>query len=162
MKLLISRDTSDSCTRFTVYDESERLLFNIKGKEGGAVRKIKAFTPDDKCVFKISATPEIGSTVGYNVVTPNSAFAVTVKLKASEMTLKIHGAKLFFKGSILERRFELTDVSSKALAFHKPEAGKRGQYTLEIYDETQTINLLAVSVCADLISFSDSAAMCRA
>ena len=162
MKLLISRDTNDVYTRFAVYDQYEQLLFEIAGKEGTAVKKIKAFTLDGKCAFKISATPEIGSTIGYNIVTPNSAFAVTIKLKASEMTLKIHGAKLFFRGNLLNRSFELTDVSSKVLAFHKPEAGKRGQYTLEIYDESQIFNLLAVSICADLISFSDSAAVCRA
>lgn len=162
MKLLISRDTNDVYTRFTVYDQYENLLFEIAGKEGAAVKKIKAFTPEGKCAFKISATPEIGSTIGYNVITLSSAFAVTVKLKAANMTLKIHGAKLFFKGSLLNRSFELTDVSSKTLAFHKPEAGKRGQYILEIYDETQMLSLLAVAICADLISFSDSAVMCRA
>lgn len=162
MKLLISRDTNDVYTRFAVYDQYEQQLFEIAGKEGTAVKKIKAFTLDGKCAFKISATPEIGSTIGYNIVTPSSAFAVTIKLKASEMTLKIHGAKLFFRGNLLNRSFELTDVSSKVLAFHKPEAGKRGQYTLEIYDESQILNLLAVSICADLISFSDSAAVCRA
>lgn len=162
MKLLISRETSDVYARFVVYDEFENLLFDIAGKEGTAVKKIKAFNPDGRCCFKISATPEIGSTVGYNVLTAGSAFAVTVKLKASNMTLKVHGAKIFFKGNLLSRSFELTDVSSKTLAFHKPEAGKMGQYTLEIYDEAQMLSLLAVSICADLISFSDSAAVCRA
>ena len=100
MKLLISRDTNDVYTRFAVYDQYEQQLFEIAGKEGTAVKKIKAFTLDGKCAFEISATPEIGSTIGYNIVTPNSAFAVTIKLKASEMTLKIHGAKLFFSAVI--------------------------------------------------------------
>lgn len=162
MKLLISRDTSDAFTRFSVFDECENLLFQIKGKESAAVRKFKAFTEDGNCIIKISATPEIGGTIGYNVVTAQSAFAVTVKIKASETTLKIHGAKLFFKGNLLERCFEISDVSSKVLAFHRQEPGKSGLYSLEIYDRTQMLSALAVSICADLLSFTDSAAVCRA
>lgn len=162
MKLLISRDTSDVYTRFAVYDACERLLYNVTGKDSTAVKRVKAITPEGKCVLKISATPEIGSTVGYNVVTPDSVFAVTVKLKVDELSLKIHGTKLFFKGNLFTRTFEITDVSSKTVAVHKPEAGKRGRYTLEIIDEAQLLSLLAISICADLLSFSDSALACRA
>lgn len=162
MKLLISRDTSDVNSRFAVYSESENLLYRVQGKDSTAVKKIKAFTPDGKCVLKISATPEIGSTIGYNVVTPEGAFAVTIRLRTDELTLKIHGAKLFIKGSILTRSFEITDVSAKTFAVHKPEAGKSGRYILDILDEAQLFNALAISICADLISFSDSAYVCRA
>lgn len=162
MKLFISRDTSNVYTRFKVLDEYEKPLFSVTGKEGHTVKKIKTLTPDGKCAFKISFTPEIGGTVGYNVLTHDGAFAVTVKLKASEFSFKIHGIKLFFKGNLFTRSFEITDVSSKTLAVHRPEAGKSGCYILDIYDEAQTLNVLAISICADLISFSDSAAVCRA
>ena len=162
MKLRIVRDTSNENSRFIVLDEFENSILTITGKESHGVKKLKALTEEGRCVFKISATPEIGSTIGYNVVTADGAFAVTVKLRLSELFLKIHGAKLFFKGNLFTRSFEITDVSSKTLAFHKPEAGKRGQYTLEIYDDAQMLSLIAVSICADLISFSDSAAVCRA
>lgn len=162
MKLLISRDVSDTFSRFTVYDFAQNPLFNVVGKEGSALRRVKVFDSEGRCVLKISATPEIGSKLVYNIVTPDSVFGVTVRLKADELSLKIHGAKLFFKGNLLTRTFEITDVSAKVLAFHKPEAGKSGRYTLEITDEAQTLSLLAVSLCADLLSFADSAAMCRA
>ncbi len=162
MKLFISRDTSGADTRFIVLDEYEKLLFSIKGKDSHTVKKIKAFTPDGKCAFKISFTPEIGGTVGYNILTPDGVFAVTVKLKSSEASFKVHGAKLFFKGNLFTRNFEITDVSSKSLAFHKPEAGKAGRYILEVYDESKMLSVLAISICADLISFSDSAVVCRA
>lgn len=162
MKLLISRDTSDVYSRFVVYDENENLLYSIKGKDNTAVKKIKAFTPEGKCLLKISATPEIGSTIGYNIITPEGAFALTVRLKPDELCLKILGTKLFFRGNLITRSFEITDVSAKALAFHKPEAGKSGRYVLEVIDEAQVFSLLAISICADLISFSDSAYVCRA
>lgn len=162
MKLLISRETSDSQSRFLVYDQYEKLLFNVIGKNGTAVRKVKAITPEGNCVLKISATPEIGKTIGYNILTPQGAFAVTVKLKSDDLSLKIHGVKLFFKGNLFTRSFEILDVSSKALAFHKPEAGKSGKYILEVFDDAQHLNLLAISICADLLSFSDSAYVCRA
>ena len=162
MKLLLSRDTGEIHSRFMVYDEFENTLFTIVGKESHGVRKLKALTEDGNCVFKISATPEIGSTTGYNVITIQGAFAVTVKLKATDLRLKIHGAKLFCRGNLFNRSFEITDVSSKILAIHKPEAGKNGRYILEIYDETQMLSLLSIAICADLISFSDSASVCRA
>lgn len=161
MKLLISREISDAGARFAVYDEYEKQLLSIKGN-GTALKKIKAFTADDKCVFKIQATPEIGSTIGYNVLTPEGSFAVTVKIKSGDFSLKVHGAKLFFKGNLFTRCFEITDVSSKVLAFHKPEAGKSDRYVLEIFDEAQYLSLLSISICADMISFSDSAVVCRA
>ena len=162
MKLLIVRDTGEVFSRFKVYDYSERPLFSVIGKENTALRRIKVIAENGKCVLKISATPEIGSSFGYNIITPEGAFAVTVKLKASELSLKIHGAKLFFKGNLLTRTFEITDVSAKTVAIHIPEAGKSGRYTLEVFDEAQLYSLLAISICADLISFSDSAAVCRA
>lgn len=162
MKLLISRDTVDAFSRFKVLDYAENPLFSVVERNTTALRRFKVIDNSGKCVLKISATPEIGSTLGYNVITPEGAFAVTVKLKASELSLKIHGAKLFFKGNLLTRSFEITDVSAKALAFHKPEAGKNGRYTLEINDEAQLFNMLAIAICADLLSFSDSAAVCRA
>lgn len=112
--------------------------------------------------MKIAATPEIGGTVVYNVTTVNGAFAVTVKLRPKELSLKIHGEKLFFKGNLFERSFDITDVTSKSLAVHKPEAGKRGRYVLEVLDESQLLNLLGIAICADLLCFSDSAAVCRA
>ena len=149
-------------SRFIVYDEREKKLFTIEGNSNRGVRKIKAFTEEGRCAFKISATPEIGGTIGYNVITVDTAFAVTVKHKSSELYLKVHGVKLFFRGNLFTRTFEITDVSSKVLAFHKPEASKSGRYTLEIYDDAQILSLLAISICADLISFSDSAAACRA
>ncbi len=162
MKLFLVRDTSSENSRFVVLDEYEKTLFTVEGKNAHGVKKLKALTEEGRCVFKISATPEIGGTIGYNVITSDGAFAVTVKLKSSEVYFKIHGAKLFFKGNLFTRSFEITDVSSNTLAFHKPEAGKNGRYSLEIYDDAQTLRLIAVSVCADLISFSDSAAVCRA
>lgn len=162
MKLLITRDTSDVFSRFKVYDYAENPLFSVVGKDSTALKRVKVIDREGKCVLKISATPEIGSTLGYNVITPDSVFAVTVKLKSSELSLKIHGTKLFFKGNLFARSFEITDVSAKTLAFHKPENGKSGCYTLEVFDEAQLLNVLAISICADLISFSDSAAVCRA
>lgn len=162
MKLLISRDISEAFSRFTVYDCSENQLFSVVGKEDSPLRRVKVIDSSGRCVLKISATPEIGSKLGYNVITPDSVFAVTVRLKADELSLKIHGVKLFFKGNLLTRTFEITDVSAKTLAFHRPEAGKRERYVLEITDEAQTLSLLAVSLCADLLSFTDSAAVCRA
>lgn len=162
MKLLISRDTSNVSAAFQVYDECEYLLFDISGKYSSAVRKLKALTKDGKCVMKISATPELAGKLAFNVLTADSAFVVTIRLKAEVLSLKVHGAKLFFRGNLLERCFEITDVSSKVLAIHKPEPGKRGRYTLEIFDEAQLVSLLGVAICADLLSFSDSAAVCRA
>ena len=162
MKLLILRETNGDNACFKVFDECENLLFNVIGKDSHGVRQLKAFTSEDKCVIKISATPQIGSTTGYNVITPHHAFAVTVKLKAADLCLKIHGAKFFFRGNLYTRSFEITDVSSKAMACHKPEAGKSGRYILDVFEESQVLSLLAISICADTISFSDSAAICRA
>lgn len=162
MKLLISRNTSNADSAFLVYDECENLIFNISGKFSSAVRKLKADTVDGKCVMKISSTPELAGKLAFNVLTCDSAFVVTIKLKADVLSLKVHGAKLFFRGNLLQRSFEITDVSSKVLAIHKPEPGKRGRYTLEIFDDAQLVSLLGIALCADLLSFSDSAAMCRA
>lgn len=161
MKLHITRNTSEEQGRFLVHNSSGNLFLTVSGKET-PIRKLKALTNDGKCAFRISATPEIGGAVGYNVSTPEGTFGVTIRLKAKELSLKIHGTKLFFKGNLFTRTFEITDVSSKTIAVHKPSSGKRGQYTLEVLDETQTLSLLAVAICADLISFSDSAAVCRA
>lgn len=162
MKLLIARDMSEVFSRFVVFDHAENPIFSVVGKEGSALRRLKVIDNNGKCVLKISATPEIGGSLGYNVITPEGVFAVTVKLKSSELSLKIHGTKLFFKGNLLTRCFEITDVTSKTVAVHKPEAGKSGRYVLEVFDEAQYLNFIAISICADLISFSDSAAMCRA
>lgn len=162
MKLLITRDTSNANSAFLVYDECENLLFNISGKYSSSVRKLRAITRNGKCVMKISSTPELVGKLAFNVLTCDSAFVVTIKLKSDALSLKIHGAKLFFRGNLMDRTFEITDVSSKVLACHKPEAGKRGRYTLEIFSDTQLISLLGIAICADLLSFSDSAAVCRA
>ncbi|MBQ8795149.1 MAG: hypothetical protein IJZ54_01875 [Clostridia bacterium] len=161
MKLHITRDTSEEQGRFLVCNSPGEVFLTVKGKET-PIRKLKALTNDGSCAFRISATPEIISSVGYNVSTPQGTFGVTVRLKAKELSLKIHGTKLFFKGNLFTRTFEITDVSSKTVAVHKPVSGKSGQYTLEILDESQTASLIAIAICADLISFSDSAAVCRA
>ena len=161
MKLLIARDTDDDLSRFAVYNSDETLLLKVRGKENSTVRRVKAFDSDGNCVIKISATPEIGGTVGYNIVTAEGVFGVTVKFKSKEFSIKIHGNKLFFKGNILTRSFEITDVSTKTIAIHKPEAGKSGCYTLEVFDTALTLSLLSVAICVDLLSFSDSAVACR-
>lgn len=162
MKLLISRDTVNADAAFTVYDQCENLLFRIIGDDAVNIRKLKAVDNGGRCVMKVSVTPVLGNKLAFNILTSASALVVTINLKADVLSMKIHGAKLFFRGDLLKKAYEITDVSSKVLACHKPEAGKRGKYTLEVFDDAQLISLLGIAICADLLSISDSAVYCGA
>lgn len=162
MKLFIVRCVSDASSLFAVYDQCENLLFNVVGKSGGALRKIRVLAPEGSCAVKISATPEIGGSLCCNILTPKNALAVIVKLKADEPLIKIHGEKLFFRGNILEKSFEITDVTAEVLAYHKPECGKTDRFIMEVFDDSRLLSFLSIALCVDLLSFSDSALMCRA
>ena len=162
MKLTIARDTDDINSRFKVYDSKGAELCSIKGKDSASIKRLKAFDNTGACLFRISVTPEIGSRVGYNVVTKDYVFGITAKLKADTMCLRFHGIKLYFKGNIITRDFEITDISQKVLSHHKTEPGTNGCYSMNISDDSLADVMIAVAVCADMLSFADSAAACRA
>jgi len=158
----MTRDTADINSRFKVYDSNGAELYSVMGKDSASIKRLKAFDNTGECLFRISVTPEIGSTVGYNVVTKDSMFGITAKLKADAMCLKFHGVKLFFKGNLITRDFVITDISQNVLLHHSPEPGKNGCYSLNFSDDSPTDVLIAVAVCADMLSFADSKAACRA
>lgn len=160
--MYISRDTSDGDQRFTVYDDCKNPIIKVISSPGIAFNKLKGFDNEGKVLFKISSTPELAGRIGYNVITPEANFAVTVKIKSGELVFRIHGIKLFFRGNLLSHEFEITDVSSVVAATHKANTGAANYYTFNISDDTQKLILLSIAICADLLSFSDSAALCRA
>lgn len=162
MKLHILRTLSESSERFTVTDSTGNLFLNIKSSSSQTFNKLYAYDSEGKVLFKISSTPEVAGRIGYNVVTPSAKFAVTVKLLSGSISFKIHGIKLYLRGNLLAHSFEITDVSSQVLAVHKPEPGKNGKYTLEVSDDSFCLTALSIAICADILSFSDSASYCRA
>ncbi len=162
MKLHIMRTVSDSSKRFLVTDSLANPFLNIESDTNSAFNKLYAYDSEGKVLFKIRTTPEVAGRIGYNIVTPNAKFAVTAKLMSGGISFKIHGLKLYLRGNLLTHSFEITDLSSNVLAVHKPEAGKIGCYTLEVSDDSYCLTALSIAICADIISFSDSAIFCRA
>ena len=162
MKLHIMRSVSDRSKRFMVTDSAGNSFINIESSSNSTFNKLYAYDSKGKVLFKISTTPEVAGRIGYNVVTPTTKFAVVVKLLSGGVSFKIHGLKLYLKGNLLTHTFEITDISSKVLALHKPEAGKSGRYTLEVSDDSLCLTALSIAICADILSFSDSASYCRA
>ena len=162
MKLHILRSVSDSMERFSVTDALGNLFLNIKSSSPQAFNKLLAYDLEGKVILKISSTPEVAGRIGYNVLTPSAKFAVTVKLLSGGISFKIHGIKLYLRGNLLTHNFEITDVSSQILAVHKAEPGKNDRYTLEVFDDSFCFTALSIALCADILSFSDSAAYCRA
>ena len=162
MKLLITRSISDSLKRFEVADSSGNKFVDIESCSPKVFNKLYAYDTEGKVLFKINSTPEVAGRIGYNIVTPSAKFAVSVKLSSGGVSFKIHGLKLYLRGDFLAHTFEITDVSSEVLAVHKPEAGKTGRYSLEVSENFHVLTALSIAICADILSFSDSASYCRA
>ncbi|MBR7001636.1 MAG: LURP-one-related family protein [Neisseriaceae bacterium] len=154
MKIYIVRDTGDSKDRYSVYDNSGKLMYRVTGKYGLLGDAMYIFDENGKRVFKILQT---------SVQLPITVYYLSGETDKLRLTFNHMRKQYVFSGISwhiygLAPTYEIYDADKSVVMSQKPDSSGLG-YMLEINCEGRHLLCVAAAVCINSIVVSTDTAV---
>ena len=145
MKLYMKRNNVESGINFTIYNEDEKIMFNIKGSADPSVKmKIEGRSGEPFSTIKLNTF-----LFTYFTVTCARRMYILVPCVRERFAFAIYGSTYRFSGSLASGEFTMINADDEVIMTVKKAMTKIGEaFELDVIGKENRSFMISAAVCA--------------